>query len=203
MGRQNGVAATRTRSKNPLQYARISLTYALTIGFSYYTTYLVVSKLHFMRSSKRQSQGAGKFIYIRTDHKYFHQKLRMKNIHHNLFFPQFDEASFEKKSPVMVFQYKWLFSRMLHRIHARYSGSCHTEFKTNWTQIQILRFKQNAVSHQCETVLILFGQKKHNFVYCMFHPLTVQNCLIETSNRRCIHSFLEHRPLDPLLRRSL
>ena len=97
MGRQNGVAATRTRSKNPLQYARISLTYALTIAFSYYTTYLVVSELHFMRSSKRQSQGAGKFVYIRTDHKYFHQKLRMKNIHHNLFFPQFDEASFEKK----------------------------------------------------------------------------------------------------------
>ena len=182
-------------AKNPLQYACISLTYALTIEFLYHTTYLIVSELHFMLFSNRQSQGTGKFVYILTDHKHFHQKLRMKNIHHNLSFPQFDEISFEKKkkkkAPVMVFQYKWLFCRMLHTIQ--------TWFKQTERKIQILRFTQNADSRQCETVLILFGQKKYNF-YCMFHPLTVQNCLIETPIRRCIHSFLEYRPLDPLSR---
>ena len=40
----------------------------------------------------------------------------------------------------------------------------------------------------------ILKKSSRNGLYCKFHSLTVQECLIETMNRRCIHSFLF--PLD-------
>ena len=64
-----------------------------------------------------------------------------------------------------------------------------------------MRLKQNADAYQCEIVFILFGEKQHNGVYCMFHPLTVQKCLIESPNLSIYSAsrgvFLIPFPLSP------
>ena len=42
--------------------------------------------------------------------------------------------------------------------------------------VQIMRLEQNADAYHCEIVLVLFGEKQHNDVYWLFHPLTIQKC---------------------------
>ena len=57
-----------------------------------------------------------------------------------------------------------------------------------------MRLEQNADAYQCEVVLAVFGEKQHTGVYCMFQPLIVQKCLIETSE---VHMYLRFPLVSP------
>ena len=124
-------------------------------------------------------QGAVCLFTSRQLHVLSPKSLCMKNI-----LGKSIRFSLEKNSTCHDIAIKVLFSE--------YSGIFPTWFQQTESTVQVMKLKQNANAYQCELVLVLFGEKQHSGGYCMFHPLTVQECLIEALNRRYTRQWLWH-----------
>ena len=88
-------------------------------------------------------------------------------------------------------------------MHGRYSGTWPSwQFQQTASKVQMMRLKQNADAYHCEIIFILFRERQHYIIYCIFSPSDFQNCCWSKHLKSEVH-ILEYHPLHPILGLSL